>query len=189
MVATHPRSFYHGFATAIFVPVAQASVAELFPTKRGERISLFSSASAVGRGIAPFLGGTILFVTDYGYDLLYLGVGIAGVTLDPVISYGGNELEGSRNITGRTIAALAVAVAAPTPHGAVILDAQVVRVSGFEHHPGQRIDVQDLGRDLLVEGGSRAQLVTVPGPPAPEGGVPPLGTVVIPPGGDSSEAI
>ncbi len=72
--------FYHGFATAIFVPVAEASVAERFLAKRGERISLFSSVTAVGRGIAPFLGGYILFLTDYGYHTLYLVVGIAGVT-------------------------------------------------------------------------------------------------------------
>jgi len=26
--------FYHGFATAVFVPVAEASIAELFPQKR-----------------------------------------------------------------------------------------------------------------------------------------------------------
>lgn len=72
--------FYHGFATAIFVPVTEASIAELFPSKRGERISLFSSVTAVGRGIAPFLGGYILFVTNYSYQTLYLAVGIAGVT-------------------------------------------------------------------------------------------------------------
>ena len=72
--------FYHGFATAIFVPVTETMIAELFPAKRGERISLFSSATAVGRGMAPFLGGYILFVTGYSYNTLYLAVGIAGVT-------------------------------------------------------------------------------------------------------------
>ena len=72
--------FYHGFATAIFVPVAEASIAEAFPTKRAERISLFSSATAVGRGLAPFLGGYMLFATDYSYHTLYLAVGIAGIT-------------------------------------------------------------------------------------------------------------
>jgi MFS family permease len=71
--------FYHGFATSIFVPVTEASIAELFPAKRGERISLFSSATALGRGIAPFLGGYILFATGYGYHTLYLAVGIAGI--------------------------------------------------------------------------------------------------------------
>ena len=72
--------FYHGFATAMFVPVAEASIAELFPAKRGERISLFSSATTVGRGMAPFLGGYILFISDYSYSMLYLSGGIAGVT-------------------------------------------------------------------------------------------------------------
>jgi len=72
--------FYHGFATAIFVPVTEASIAELYPTRCGERISLFSSVTTVGRGVAPFLGGYILFVTGYSYSTLYLSVGIAGVT-------------------------------------------------------------------------------------------------------------
>jgi MFS family permease len=72
--------FYHGFATAIFVPVAEASIAELFPTKRGERISLFSSVTYVGRLIAPILGGYILFSTAKNFHVLYLAVGAAGVT-------------------------------------------------------------------------------------------------------------
>jgi DHA1 family multidrug resistance protein-like MFS transporter len=71
--------FYHGFATAMFVPVGNAFVAELFPTSRAERISLFSSATVVGRTIAPFLGGYILFVTNNGFHELYLAVGIAGI--------------------------------------------------------------------------------------------------------------
>ncbi len=72
--------FYHGFATAIFVPVAEASIAELFPTKRGERISIFNSATAAGRALAPFLGGYILFTTNQSFFTLYVSVGIAGVT-------------------------------------------------------------------------------------------------------------
>jgi len=72
--------FYHGFATATFVPVAEASIAELFPTKRGERISLFSSMTSVGRVIAPTLGGYVLFVTADSFHVLYLAVAVAGVT-------------------------------------------------------------------------------------------------------------
>lgn len=77
--------FYHGFATAIFVPVAEASIAELFPNKRGERISLFTSATYIGRLAAPTLGGYILLVTNGSrpyknfYDL-YLVAAVAGVT-------------------------------------------------------------------------------------------------------------
>ncbi len=72
--------FYHGFATGIFVPVAEASIAELFPAKRGERISLFSSATYIGRVIAPVLGGYILFATVSNFRTLYLAVAAAGVT-------------------------------------------------------------------------------------------------------------
>ncbi len=72
--------FYHGFATGIFVPVAEASIAELFPAKRGERISLFSSATYVGRVIAPVLGGYILVATMNNFHILYLAVAAAGVT-------------------------------------------------------------------------------------------------------------
>lgn len=80
--------FYHGFATGMFVPVAQALIAESYPTKRGERISLFSSVTIIGRSIAPLLGGSILFITNPGvlsehyfnFQILYLAVGLAGVT-------------------------------------------------------------------------------------------------------------
>ena len=71
--------FYHGFATAIFVPVARAAIAEMFPSSRGEKISTFTSATIVGRGIAPFLGGFILSVTVWNYKALYLAVGVAGI--------------------------------------------------------------------------------------------------------------
>lgn len=77
--------FYHGFATAIFVPVAEASMAELFPTQRAEKISIFTSATYVGRGIAPFLGGYILFASAttsnplYNYHLMYAAAAAAGL--------------------------------------------------------------------------------------------------------------
>lgn len=79
--------FYHGFATAIFVPVAEAAIAEAFPSNRGERISLFSSVTYVGRIIAPTLGGYILLATTRptspppsDFHLLYLAVGVAGIS-------------------------------------------------------------------------------------------------------------
>ncbi len=80
--------FYHGFATAIFVPVTEAAVAELYPTKRGERISLLNSATGLGRMVAPTMGGAILalFTTSQGsiisegFTTLYLVVALAGCT-------------------------------------------------------------------------------------------------------------
>ena len=55
-------------------------MSELFPNKRGEKISIFNSATAVGRALAPFLGGYILFATDKSFFTLFASVGIAGVT-------------------------------------------------------------------------------------------------------------
>ncbi len=71
--------FYHGFATAIFVPVARAALAEYYPSRKGERISTFTSATIVGRSIAPFIGGFILSLTLWNYQALYLAVGFAGI--------------------------------------------------------------------------------------------------------------
>jgi len=70
---------YHGFATAIFVPVANAGIAERFSKRRGEKISIFSSVTIVGRTIAPFLGGYILSATSSNFNDLYVSVGLAGV--------------------------------------------------------------------------------------------------------------
>jgi len=71
--------FYHGFATAVFVPVANAAIVERSPESKGERVSAFSSATMIGRGAAPFLGGYILSVTGSSYSSVYISVGVAGV--------------------------------------------------------------------------------------------------------------
>ncbi len=71
--------FYHGFATAIFVPVANAVIVDRYPQRKAERLSLFSSSTLVGRSLAPFLGGGILVMTNSDYHDVYWVVGVAGV--------------------------------------------------------------------------------------------------------------
>jgi MFS family permease len=100
--------FYNGFATAIFVPVTEATVAERFPTKRGERISILNSATGVGRTVAPTLGGVILGLTNNGFSTLYLAVGVVGVTAFTIAFFlltekKKPELQTSdiRNVTGK----------------------------------------------------------------------------------------
>jgi MFS transporter, DHA1 family, multidrug resistance protein len=51
---------YHGLATAIFMPVALAMVADLFHQERGEKIGWFSAATLAGRFLAPLTGGLLL---------------------------------------------------------------------------------------------------------------------------------
>jgi MFS family permease len=70
--------FVHGFATAIFSPVASAYVAGLAATGRGARLGWFSSANDAGATAGPLLGGFLLYFTA-SYSVTYLAVGALGV--------------------------------------------------------------------------------------------------------------
>lgn len=68
---------YHGLATAILGPVAMAAVADTFDERRGERMGWYSSATMVGRFLAPFVGGALIFGEDFRW--VYLATGFIGV--------------------------------------------------------------------------------------------------------------
>jgi MFS family permease len=70
--------FVHGFATAIFSPVASAYVASLAETGRGARLGWFSSANDIGATAGPLMGGLVLYFTA-SYSVTYLMVGALGV--------------------------------------------------------------------------------------------------------------
>jgi len=74
--------FYHGFATAIFIPVAMAMVSELFHIERGEKMGWFSTSTLIGRFMAPVAGGSIIglmtFDPGVGYKAVYIACGAAG---------------------------------------------------------------------------------------------------------------
>jgi len=74
---------YHGFATAIFLPVAMALVSGLSSTERGEKMGWFSTATLLGRFLAPVIGGGILgffsLNSSTGYTMVYLVCGGAGI--------------------------------------------------------------------------------------------------------------
>lgn len=66
---------YHGLATAIFGPVALAYVADLTRQRRAERMGWYSSATLLGRSVAPMLGGVLILVS---YHAVYVGCAVAG---------------------------------------------------------------------------------------------------------------
>lgn len=68
---------YHGLATAILGPVAMAAVADTFVKGRGEKMGWYSSATMIGRFIAPFIGGLLIFGDDFRW--VYIADGFAGV--------------------------------------------------------------------------------------------------------------
>lgn len=69
--------FYHGFATAAFGPVAMATVAAFSGKNTGQNLSLYSSATMIGRALAPTAGGISYEVG--GYVSVYLIAGVAGI--------------------------------------------------------------------------------------------------------------
>ena len=69
--------FYHGFATAIFGTVASATIAEKYSNGRAEKLSAYSSATIIGRSVAPFLGGFLISLASF--DMVYLACGISAV--------------------------------------------------------------------------------------------------------------
>ena len=70
--------FVHGFATAIFSPVAAAYVASLAETERGARLGWFASGNDIGGTAGPLIGGFVLYFSA-SYAVTYLLVGAIGV--------------------------------------------------------------------------------------------------------------
>jgi len=68
---------YHGLATAILGPVALAAIADTFESGRGERMGWYSSATMVGRFLAPLVGGLLIFGDNFHW--VYLADGFAGI--------------------------------------------------------------------------------------------------------------
>ena len=70
--------FIHGFATAIFSPVAAAYVASLATERRGAYLGWFSAGNDLGSTAGPLLGGALLFYT-MSYDIVFFVVGAIGL--------------------------------------------------------------------------------------------------------------
>lgn len=95
--------FYHGFATAIFGTVANAAIVDTFRDQKAAKVSFFSSVTIVGRGLAPFLGGAVLLLTNSNYRDVYWIVGIAGVSALLAIAFiyrGGRDGEKRDAVAG-----------------------------------------------------------------------------------------
>lgn len=94
--------FVHGFATAIFSPVAAAYVASLAERARGTRLGWFSSANDIGATAGPLIGGFVLYFTA-SYSATFLVVGALGVlTLCVVVLLPDDGRPGERE--GKTFA-------------------------------------------------------------------------------------
>lgn len=71
-----PIRFFHGIGTAILGPVASAIILAEYGDSKGEKLGIYSSATLVGRSLAPLVGGSLisLFVSLQGgwnYRIVY----------------------------------------------------------------------------------------------------------------------
>jgi DHA1 family multidrug resistance protein-like MFS transporter len=113
---------YHGLATAIFGPVALAYVADLFQQRRGENMAWYSSATMVGRFLAPTVGGFVLsLATLPAIVALFLPLGLPQQRLPYLLVYLGCGLSG--------LVALLLALRLPDLGGG----AEVQRGGGGDH--------------------------------------------------------
>jgi len=79
-----PIRFFHGLATAILGPVASAAIAEAYDKNKGEKLGAYSSATLIGRTLAPIAGGAIIsfFLYKGGlfpYKAVYVTAFIASI--------------------------------------------------------------------------------------------------------------
>jgi len=92
-----PVRFFHGMATAILGPVIAAMIAERFPENTGEMLGQYSSATMIGRSLAPLAGGAIIsfFVFYPGlipYQIVYVAAAVVALpVLILILMYRGED--------------------------------------------------------------------------------------------------
>jgi len=107
-LALIPIRFFHGTATAILGPVVSAIIAERFPATKGEMLGSYSSATLVGRTLAPLAGGIIISVFMFlpglfPYRMVYVVAALAAVPVLYLIHRYREEMPGSMNVPGFSV--------------------------------------------------------------------------------------
>ena len=67
---------FHGLATAMFTPLALATVAELFQQRRGEAFGWYTSATQGGGALGPLIGGGVIYF--WGFSETFMLAGLFG---------------------------------------------------------------------------------------------------------------
>src|SRR5512134_1291129 len=77
--------FLHGSATAIFGPVASASLSDIAPAdRRGTWLSTYSTAQGTGQALGPVLAG--YFIAAGRFDLAFAMSGLIGLGAPLIVS-------------------------------------------------------------------------------------------------------
>jgi MFS family permease len=77
--------FVHGSATAIFGPVASASLSDIAPpSRRGTWLSTYSTAQGAGQALGPVLAGYLIAAGRF--DLAFLAAGLVGLAVPVIVA-------------------------------------------------------------------------------------------------------
>ncbi len=77
--------FVHGHATAIFGPVASASVSDLAPAeRRGAWLGAYATAQGAGQALGPLLAGYLLATGRF--DLTFVTAGVIGLAAPVIVA-------------------------------------------------------------------------------------------------------
>ena len=88
--------FAHGTATAIFGPVASASLSDIAPpANRGSWLSAYSTAQGAGQALGPVLAGYLIAAGRF--DLAFAAAGVIGLGVPIIVSGWRGSSEASRN--------------------------------------------------------------------------------------------
>ncbi len=103
-----PVRFFHGTATAILGPVISAIIAERFPSTKAEMLGTYSSATLIGRTLAPLIGGIVLtsFALVPGllpYRLVYIAAFLAAIPVLVLILMYREEQHGPLDVPGFSV--------------------------------------------------------------------------------------
>jgi MFS family permease len=78
--------FVHGNATAIFGPVASATVSDLAPlNRRGAWLGAYATAQGAGQAVAPLLAGYLLAAGRF--DVAFIVAGLIGLTVPAILAF------------------------------------------------------------------------------------------------------
>jgi MFS family permease len=74
--------FIHGLATAIFVPSALATVADLYRERRGAALGTYTACTQAGALLGPVVGGWLVYATNFPTTFVTAGIfGVIGLIL------------------------------------------------------------------------------------------------------------
>ncbi len=133
-----PVRFFHGVATAILGPVSAALILGAYRDTKGEKLGIYSSATLVGRTLAPILGGAIIsgfasFPGDWNYRFVYVAAFLLAIPVFVLSFMMPNDASAESGIRKVTLADFGTSLLAFVANGRLLGTALVEMAACFTY--------------------------------------------------------